>query len=204
MQGRWGVTRIGFLIGLLLRSPEFAAWRIRRFTPENLASLDRYARPDTGGETLAGWQLEHRPPAEIVSTQPQGFAAMASARAGERLAHDRARTRAASRSAFAKRPGMLCGSIFVTAALAAIMPGVAWNQWQRFLFPSRDVPPYTGVTIELKPAEAERSCTARTSRFKRRSRPAAPISWSSSRSRPTAKSTCCRCSSNDRANGRPC
>jgi hypothetical protein len=146
---RWGVTRLGLLSGLIA-TIAVCLWRIRHLTKENLARwIDSQAR--TGGETLAGWQLEQRPPAESAVIS-RGLAAMASARAGTRLRtiapddvlpNDRLR----------KAALLLCGAVVVVGLLTAIMPGVAWNQWQRFLFPSRDVPPYTGVTIELTPAD---------------------------------------------------
>jgi hypothetical protein len=150
MQGRWYFTRIGFLAGIIAIAA-VCALRIRRLSLARLACLVD-DRASTGGEMLAGWQLERRAPPKS-SALSQGFAQMASARAGERLARiapesvlptDRVR----------KVAWMLCGSIFITAALAMIMPGVAWNQYQRFLFPSRDVPPYTGVAIEMDPPQA--------------------------------------------------
>src|SRR5262245_38397449 len=79
---RWGVTRLGILIGLIA-TIAVCLWRIRRLTSENLALwIDREAR--TGGEALAGWQLEQRPPAESAALS-RGLAAMAAARAGARL-----------------------------------------------------------------------------------------------------------------------
>ncbi len=150
MQGRWIVTRIG-LLGGIISTVAVCALRVRRFAFERLAFLVD-TRAKTGGETLTGWQLERQPPAKS-SILTQGLAQLASARAGERLAA------IAPASVLPIDPArqaawILCGSIFITATLATIMPGVAWNQYQRFLFPNRDVPPFTGVTIELDPPHA--------------------------------------------------
>lgn len=150
MQGRWVVTRIGFLAGIIA-IVTICWWRARRLTPERLALLvDTQAK--TGGETLAGWQLEHQPPRKS-SALTQGLAQLASARAGERLAAI-APERVLPADPLRQAAWMLCGGMLVTAVLSAIMPAVAWHQWQRFLFPARDVPPFTGITIELEPSKA--------------------------------------------------
>src|SRR5437016_14489092 len=82
-EGRWVFTRIGLVVAIISIAT-LSALRIRRCTFERLASLVD-SRAKTGGETLAGWQLERRPPAKSTALT-QGFARMASARAGERLA----------------------------------------------------------------------------------------------------------------------
>jgi hypothetical protein len=148
--GRWAITRLGLVAGLVAIVATWS-WKSRRMTPEHVAYwVDTEAK--TGGEMLAGWQLEQRPPAK-ASSLTKGLAQMASARAGKRLAGIQPEA-VLPADAVKKAAWMLCGGIGLVVLLTIVMPGLAWTQWQRFVFPSRDVPPYTGVVIELDPAEA--------------------------------------------------
>jgi hypothetical protein len=148
--GRWTITRLGFVAALIAIVGTWW-WKSRRLTPGHVAFwVDTQAK--TGGEMLAGWQLEQSPPAK-ASALTRGLAEIASARASRRLASIEPEA-VLPADALKKAAWMLCGGIGVTVLLALIIPGIAWNQWQRFAFPSRDVPPYTGVIIELDPAAA--------------------------------------------------
>jgi hypothetical protein len=149
--GRWAITRIGLAAAVIAIVATWW-WKSRRMTPGHVAYwIDTQAK--TGGEMLAGWQLEQKPPTK-ASSLTQGLAQMASARAGQRLATIEPEA-VLPADAVKKAAWMLCGGIGLTVLLTLIIPGIAWNQWQRFAFPSRDVPPYTGVIIELDPAEAK-------------------------------------------------
>lgn len=149
MEVRWAVTRLGPPVAIVGISA-ICWWRSRQSTAGQLAlHIDRHQR--TGGEVLSGWQLEQSPPK--ASKLTQGLAQMASNRAGERL--DQVPPASVFPADNAKRAGwFLFAGIVATAILSAIIPSVAWNQYQRFAFPARDVPPYTGVTIELEPTNA--------------------------------------------------
>src|SRR5262249_31173069 len=124
MDGRWAFTRIGLVVAAISIA-SICFLKIRRCTPARVASIVD-TRAKTGGEALAGWQLERRPPAKS-STLTRGFAQMASARAGGLLA------KIAPESVLPLNPvrksaWLLCGCVFVTVVLAALMPRVAWNQ----------------------------------------------------------------------------
>ncbi|HJQ79698.1 MAG TPA: hypothetical protein VJ828_07070, partial [Lacipirellulaceae bacterium] len=148
--GRWAITRLGLVVGLLAIVATWW-WKKRGLTTGQVAYwVDTQAK--TGGELLAGWQLEQRPPAK-ASTLTKGLAQMASVRAGRRLASIEPES-VLPADAVKKAAWMLCAGIGLTVLLTIILPSLAWTQWQRFVFPSRDVPPYTGVIIELDPAEA--------------------------------------------------
>ena len=149
--GRWAITRIGIMAAIVAMVATWW-WKSRRVTPGHVAYwIDTQAK--TGGEMLAGWQLEQRPPTK-ASSLTQGLAQMASARASQRLAAIEPEA-VLPADALKKAAWMLCGGIGLTVLLTIIIPGIAWNQWQRFAFPSRDVPPYTGIVIELDPSEAK-------------------------------------------------
>lgn len=143
---RWWTTRGGLAAAVAA----VAAWSVMLVLRTDNDSLAR--RIDdakrTGGEILTGWQLSSRPvhPEDATS---RGLAA---------LAAERARSLAAS---FAppevfpvdkvRQAGMalLCAGVGVSL-LAALIPGIATHQLHRFLHPSADVPPFTGVSIELE------------------------------------------------------
>ncbi len=148
--GRWAITRLGVVAAIVAVVATWW-WKSRRVTPGHVAYwIDTQAK--TGGEMLAGWQLEQNPPAK-ASALTRGLAEMASTRASRRLAAIEPEA-VLPADALKKAAWMLCGGIGLTMLLTIIIPGIAWNQWQRFAFPSRDVPPYTGIVIELDPSEA--------------------------------------------------
>lgn len=148
-QLRWTLTRVGMLVWLL--SAAGLIWRrVRALNAESLAwMIDQKAQ--TGGELLTGLQLELRPP-DQASDLTRSFAQTAASSAGSRLKMlDPASILPSSQ---VRTPVRSLGGMLVAAVgLSTIFPGVAWNQWQRFLMPWRDVPPYTGVVIEVDPLE---------------------------------------------------
>jgi hypothetical protein len=118
-QSRWVVTRIGSLAGIIAIVAT-CWWRSRRLTPERLALwVDTEAK--TGGETLAGWQLEQQPPSKS-SALTQGLAQLASARAGQRLEAITPES-VLPVDSVRKAAWMLCGGVLIAALLSAIMPG---------------------------------------------------------------------------------
>ncbi len=143
---RWWVSRGGPLLAGLLA----VAWGIhliRKTDHDRLsARIDR--RQSTGGEILAGWQLSSRAvrPSGALS---EGLAAMAVDRASGLLRGF------APADVFPwsrlRRAVQTCGGIvLVVGLLAAAMPSVAGTQLRRFLTPAADVPPFTGLRIELE------------------------------------------------------
>lgn len=143
---RWGATRGGLLLAALA----FVAgmvWKFRQVTNDRIANhIDQSTQ--SGGEILAGWQLATRP---VHSKNPvtHGFAAMAAQRAADQL--QSIAPSVIAKTDTLKRPAMaLLGTIAVTAVLSALVPNVAWHQVQRFLYPTSDIPPYTGIDIKLE------------------------------------------------------
>jgi hypothetical protein len=147
---RWVITRLG-AITIFAAGCLFLYIRFQRVNISNLAiSIDQQAL--TGGQIIAGLELE-KAAREGSGRITAGLAAIAADQAGNRLSR--------IDPAFilplkpAKKPLIvLASSLFVMALLAAIMPSLAWNQFQRFLFPSRDVPQYTGTIIVIEPTDA--------------------------------------------------
>lgn len=142
---RWFVTRIGlFLAAVALLVA--VVWRIRKFTDARIA--DRIDRSiDSGGEVLAGLQLAVQP-VHPQSALSQGFAAIASQRAAERVKTLKPEVVGTWKGLKQVALYFACAMATV-AALGILTPNMAWHQLQRFLFPSRDIPQYTGVQIEL-------------------------------------------------------
>lgn len=142
---RWVATRGGILMAILAFVLGLI-WKFRQITNERIANrIDQST--GSGGEILAGWQLASRPvhPASPVS---QGFAAIAAQRAAERL--QSIAPSVVAKSETLQKPAMiLLAVVAIAGTVAAIVPQVAWHQMQRFLFPTTDIPPYTGIDIEL-------------------------------------------------------
>ncbi len=143
---RWGIPRIGLLlatsivIGLIW-------WRSRGFTPEHIARrLDNASQ--SGGELVVGWQLATQP-VRPQNELAQGFAALAAERALRKLGQLSPDLitdwRIVQRSSYA-----LLGILAACLVIALVAPQASRNQLKRFLYPGSDVPPYTGVVIELE------------------------------------------------------
>ena len=142
---RWGATRVGLMLAgaaLLAR----AWWMNRSLTHEHIANRIDHSI-GSGGEVLAGLQLATKP------VHPGGELSRGMASIAAQRAVDRVNTLAPSVVGdwqALKKPAMFLGIVVVAlAGIGVLVPGVAWNQVQRFLFPSADIPPYTGVLIEL-------------------------------------------------------
>lgn len=143
---RWWVSRIAPPAALTIAAA-LVVTRLVCHNDETIAEQIDQAK-GTGGEIRAGLQLESRPqPRQSVLTL--GLAS---------LAIDRSRQLAGSisagdvfRSETLRRPSIVLSSILGAVFLVAmIVPGIAKNQVQRLLSPTSDVPPYTGVLIELQ------------------------------------------------------
>lgn len=152
---RWGLTRVGTIFAILAAA-SLCFWRIRHLTSENLAVKDLAMRIDnhasTGGEVLSGLELD-RPKTKSESSLTFEMANAAVQRASKIVSV------IAPRSVLPidvlKRPLFLILSLAVIAALVAFFaPSMAMNQLQRFLFPSKNVPAYTGAWVSLEPSES--------------------------------------------------
>lgn len=147
---RWLITRAGSILAAAATAAAIW-WRSRQVTDERLAHrIDEAQR--TGGEILAGWQLATRPtqPASEVS---RALAGVAANRASDRVAI--IDPREVIDGSTVKQAAIF--SLWVLGAMALawlVMPGIMQHQFNRFLSPNSDLPPYTGLFIEL---ELERS-----------------------------------------------
>ncbi|MEQ1824978.1 MAG: hypothetical protein ABL921_03500 [Pirellula sp.] len=143
---RWMVTRVGLLAAVIAAA--ILSWiRIRSVTHEQIASaID--SRERTGGEVLAALQLSQQGfhPRNNLAL---GFAEIATDRASQRVVKAIPKS-VLPMDALHFPSQLICGVVLCTLCIAAVMPGIAWTQWQRFLFPASDVPPYTGVVIDLE------------------------------------------------------
>ena len=143
---RWTMTRVGMLAALIAMFVA-SGWRGIRVTNEKVAD-----RIDTsigsGGEVLAGWQLANRP-VHPDTDLSRGLAAMASQRAAERV-RSVAMDKVVSWRLVQNAAVFLGVVLAAVSALGALVPGIAAHQMNRFLYPSADIPPYTGTIIELE------------------------------------------------------
>lgn len=143
---RWVLTRYGLV--LIAIAIGVSLWRrFRRETPEAVAQkID--ARLENGGEFRAACDLAMRP-YEMKSSLSLGMASMSVQRAFQQL-KTLSPTRIAPSDCLHQPIVMLLGVLACIGGLACLTPGIAWNQIQRFLYPASDVPPYTGILIDLK------------------------------------------------------
>jgi len=142
---RWWITRGG----VLLAAAVVVVRVIRLIVETDNDSLARQIdeTQKTGGEILTGWQLSSRP-VRPVGTMSHGLAAMAAERAGTLVASFL--PAAVFPATVLRRAAQsLVAIVVVSALLAIVMPAVAGTQVSRFLSPAADVPPYTGLRIEL-------------------------------------------------------
>lgn len=143
---RWFITRPGVLLAAAATGVLFW-WRSRHVTDERLANRIDEAQ-QTGGEILAGWQLATRP------TQPAGEFSRAMAGVAANRASARVATidpRQVIDGSKVKKAAIF--SLWIAGALALawlVMPGIMQHQFNRFLSPNSDLPPYTGLFIELE------------------------------------------------------
>ena len=143
---RWGITRLGLLAALMAMMIA-NAWRWIRVSDEKVAhQID--SSIGSGGEVLAGWQLANRP-VHAKAELTQQLAAMATERAAERV-RGISLGEVASWKLLQNAAFFLGLVIVAVSMLGAIVPGVAVHQLNRFLHPADDIPPYTGINIELE------------------------------------------------------
>ncbi len=143
---RWIASRGAVLVtGLILFLYSFL--RAYQTTNSTIArKLDRQL--STGGEVLAGLQLATTS-INDKHELTQGLAKIATLRAADKV-------RGISPNSITDWKSIqhaflaLSACAVVGACIAIAVPSIAWNQFQRFLYPSSDIPPYTGVLIELE------------------------------------------------------
>ncbi len=143
---RWFVTR-PVLFFAAAATLLVIIWRSIHITDERIASqIDDAQR--TGGEILAGWQLATRPthPTGLLS---QSLAAIAASRASDRVAAIRPAqvigTESVKQAAY-----FSLGLVVLLGIVWTIIPTIVSHQFMRFLYPSSDIPPYTGIFIDLE------------------------------------------------------
>jgi hypothetical protein len=130
--------------GVLLIAAAVLTLRAGRYGPV-ARRLDRAA--GSGGAVLTGWEFEtaHTPAAHPLS---DGLARMAVAHAAE------VACRAPAGKAVPGTPlGHSLGAALAVAAVVALLtvclPGLAQTEWDRFLNPQDDVPPYSELQFEV-------------------------------------------------------
>jgi hypothetical protein len=143
---RWAITRpilAANLVGLV----GILAWRSMAIKNEHLADWIDNSQA-TGGEILAGWQLANRP-VSPSGDLTESMAMLAVRRAGEKVGKI-APSSVIGNEMLHRSFYYVVGAIAVTGMISLIVPDIARNQIGRFLHPARDIPPYTGTTIELQ------------------------------------------------------
>ncbi len=146
---RWAISRGGAL-GAVVTATIFGWWQSRHWSVERLTwQIDE--RAATGGVLLSGLQLATHP---LPTNHPitREFAKQATRAAGERLVQIRP-DEVLSSATLRRRLKQLAGFTAALTVFALAIPAVAWNQTQRFLLPWSDVPPFTGIVLELDPSE---------------------------------------------------
>ena len=91
----------------------------------------------------------------------------------------------------------------VVGLLAVCLPGLAWTQWNRFVRPYDDVPPFSLTEFEVTPGQHRRCSTAANWKFAPRSSARRSSNWNWSWNRTTARSRRCRCFPSPTAFGGP-
>ena len=90
-----------------------------------------------------------------------------------------------------------------SALLAVCLPGLAWTQWNRFLHPYADVPPFSLTKFEVTPGNKHGALRQRTGDSRHGLGPRWN-NWNWSWNRPTARNRRCRCFPSRTAFGGPC
>ncbi len=148
-EARWFITRPGVLLAVALTLGA-VVWRSLSITDEQVASRIDDSQ-STGGEVLAGWQLATRP------TQPAGelsrsLAAIAAERAGT-LVSTISPSRVMSAEVVKQAAMFSMGTLAAIGLACLIIPEIVSHQFNRFLYPSSDIPQYTGIYIDLELAQ---------------------------------------------------
>ena len=142
---RWWISRGSVLVAAAAAGGWIISLLIATDNDRLARQIDR--SQGTGGELLTGWQLSSRsvrPAGDLTA----GMAAMAAERAGM-LAGSFAPSDVFPIRRARRAAAILGGIVAICGLLAAAMPALASTQVQRFLTPALDVPPFTGITIDL-------------------------------------------------------
>lgn len=143
---RWIASRVA-LVAAIVAGVTYALIKLRAITQDSVAQqVDQTIQ--SGGEILAGLQLATRPiqPASDLSA---GLARIAASRAALRLTQV-APGLVAPLEQLKKPSFALLGVIALSIVVACLVPSIALHQLNRFLTPYGDVPPYTGIIIDLE------------------------------------------------------
>lgn len=143
---RWTTSR-GVLVAACVAIIGLAAWRMQATTNTHIArQLDRSS--ESGGEVLAGLQLATQTIAPDNDLS-RGLAAMATQRAAQKVQSFKPDL-ITNWSEIKSAAMLLAAALGACALVAVIVPNIAWHQMQRFLYPAIDIPPYTGIEIEIQ------------------------------------------------------
>ncbi|MFO0942452.1 MAG: hypothetical protein U0930_17075 [Pirellulales bacterium] len=143
---RWFASRVA-LFSAIAVGLAYAIIKLRTITQDSVAQqIDQ--KIQSGGEILAGLQLATRPvePSSELST---GLAMLAARQAAQRLTQI-APSLVAPLEQLKQSSLALLAVVVASGFVACIVPSIALHQLNRFLTPYADVPPYTGITIELE------------------------------------------------------
>lgn len=143
---RWIASRVALLAAVVV-GLAYAVLKLRDITQDSVADqVDQ--KIQSGGEILAGLQLATRP-IEPSNELSSGLAKLAASRAAQRLSQVAPNLVAPLEQL--KKPSLaLLSVVFLSIIVACIVPSIALHQLNRFLTPYADVPPYTGISIELQ------------------------------------------------------
>lgn len=151
--GAVGVALVGVLLGITAQ-----AARDKRLARR----LDRVA--DSGGQILTGVELDNASAAQPTATQPTATPSTATLTSGmARLAVDRAAAVAGrvpiGKAIPAKPLGRSSIVLVLLSAMVGLLvlclPGLARTQWNRFVDPFGDVPPFSRIHFEVTPGDVE-------------------------------------------------
>jgi hypothetical protein len=143
---RWSISRLVPLLASLL-AIGWVVLRWLRQTDDAIARQIDIAK-GTGGQIHAGLQLDTRS-RESQNSLTRGLAVMAVDRS-RRMAGSYSASDVYKSDTLVHPSAVLMMSLVTVGVLAIIVPGIAKHQIQRFVTPTADVPPYTGLTIELE------------------------------------------------------
>ena len=106
----------------------------------------------TGGEVLAGLELDHGRPEWSPLTA--GMAQLAVGRAA-RLAGQVTAKEAVSGQQTRRAGSVLLALVFGMGLMAVVFPRMAATQWSRFTRPLADVPPFSPIQFSLQPGDVQ-------------------------------------------------
>jgi hypothetical protein len=110
-----------------------------------------------GGRVLTGVELDTGKPGVAASLAPDlthGLARIAVSHAAEAAVRVPS-SRAVPATPLGRSFGLLGVELTTVALLAACLPGLIQTQWERFLHPYTDVPPYSPIRILVEPGDTQ-------------------------------------------------